>query len=507
MLSGQVRNQIDRIWDAVWSGGMSNPLEVVEQLTYLLFIKRLDDEQHRALHRATVLGQPIEGNPFPVGRDELRWSSIKHMHPDEAYHVLANVVFPFIRDMGGADSTFTAHMKDARLTIPSPGLLAKVIDMLDEVPMDNLDTKGDVYEYLLSEISTSGKNGQFRTPRHIIKLIVEMMAPEPGDTIVDPASGTCGFLVAGVDYMRARHADEIAGGQWRSHFHNKMFTGFDFDRTMLRIGSMNMLLHGVEHPDVRYRDSLAEANTGDAEAYSMVLANPPFAGSLDYENTAKDLQRIVKTKKTELLFLALFLRLLKPGGRAAAIVPDGVLFGSTKAHMELRRLLVADNKLDAVVKLPSGVFKPYAGVSTAVLFFTKTGGSGGTDYVWFYDVHADGYSLDDKRTALLDADKLGPLAVLTDTEHQNNDLPDTLQRWRVRDTFERDRVRTEQSFCVPKDEIAAQGYDLSINRYKQIVHDEVEHRSPLEILDELDTLEDDIRTGIAELRRMLAEPQ
>jgi type I restriction enzyme M protein len=503
VLTGEIRNQIDRIWDAVWSGGMSNPLEVVEQLTYLLFIKRLDELQDRALQRATLLKQPLEGNPLPIGRDELRWKRIKHMHPNHAYDSVANQVFPFIRQMGGDNSTFAEHMKDARLTIPSPGLLAKVIDMLDEIPMDDLDTKGDVYEYLLSEISTSGKNGQFRTPRHIIKLIVEMMAPAPGDTIVDPASGTCGFLVAATEYTRAHHADEIAGGQWRSHFHHKMFTGFDFDRTMLRIGSMNMLLHGVEQPDVRYRDSLAEANTSDAENYSMVLANPPFAGSLDYENTAKDLQRIVKTKKTELLFVALFLRLLKLGGRAAVIVPDGVLFGSTKAHKELRRMLVEDHKLDAVVKLPSGVFKPYAGVSTAVLFFTKTG-SGGTDQVWFYDVRADGYSLDDKRTPLLDAEMLGPLATLDDDEHDKNDLPDVLRRWRLRETSEAERARTEQSFCVPREAIAAQGYDLSINRYKEIVHEEVEHRSPVEILDELDAIEDGIRSGMAKLRRMLA---
>ena len=273
------QDQIDRIWDAVWSGGMSNPLEVVEQITYLLFIKRLDDEQARALERAQLLGKPIESNPFPVGRDELRWSFIKNMHPDEAYDAVANQVFPYIREMGGDDSTFAEHMKDARLTIPSPGLLAKVIDMLDEVPMDDLDTKGDVYEYLLSEISTSGKNGQFRTPRHIIKMIVEMMAPKPGDTIVDPAAARAGSSWRRSNTCGPTTPTRSPGGKWRSHFHNKMFTGFDFDRTMLRIGSMNMLLHGVEQPDVRYRDSLAEANTADAENYSMVLANPPFADS------------------------------------------------------------------------------------------------------------------------------------------------------------------------------------------------------------------------------------
>lgn len=509
MITGEIKSQIDRIWDAIWSKGMSNPLEIVEQLTYLLFIKRLDDQQTAALERSMLLDEPVEGNPFPIGTDdqgrdydELRWTRLKHMHPDDAFEVVSNRVFPFIRDMGGDGSTYAQHMKDARLTIPSAGLLSQVIDLLDAVPMDNLDTKGDVYEYLLSEISSAGKNGQFRTPRHIIQLMVEMLAPEPGDTIVDPASGTCGFLVAATEYMRSHHADAINSGKWREHFHRQMFHGFDFDNTMLRIGSMNMLLHGVEQPDVRYRDSLAESNTGDADAYSMVLANPPFAGSLDYENTAKDLQRIVKTKKTELLFVALFLRLLKPGGRAAVVVPDGVLFGSSNAHKELRRMLVEDNKLDAVVKLPANAFKPYTGVSTAILFFTKTN-SGGTENVWFYEMTADGMSLDDKRTPLLDADKLGALAVLTDDEHSKNNLPDVLKRWQSRDTTEKDRARTEQSFCIPKADIAAQGYDLSINRYKEIVHEEIEHRSPTEILDELDQLEKEITDGMAELRAML----
>ncbi|MFH5227856.1 type I restriction-modification system subunit M [Antrihabitans spumae] len=509
MITGEIKSQIDRIWDVIWSGGMSNPLEVVEQLTYLLFIKRLDDQQTTALERATLLDEPLVDNPFRLGKDELgrdyddlRWSRLKNMHPEEAFDVVANRVFPYIREMRGDESTYAQHMKDARLTIPSASLLSRVIDLLDAVPMDNLDTKGDVYEYLLSEISSAGKNGQFRTPRHIIQLMVEMLAPEPGDTIVDPASGTCGFLVAATEYMRAHHADAINSGKWREHFHRQMFHGFDFDNTMLRIGSMNMLLHGVEQPDVRYRDSLAESNTGDADAYSMVLANPPFAGSLDYENTAKDLQRIVKTKKTELLFVALFLRLLKPGGRAAVIVPDGVLFGSSKAHKELRRTLVEDHKLDAVVKLPSGVFKPYAGVSTAILFFTKTN-SGGTEKVWFYEVTADGMSLDDKRTPLLSDEKLGALAVLTDEEHGKNNLPDVLKRWQSRNSTEKDRERTDQSFCAPKADIAAQDYDLSLNRYKEIVHEEIEHRSPTEILDELDQLEKEIADGMAELRAML----
>lgn len=504
VITGEIKSKVDGIWDAFWTGGISNPLEVMEQITYLLFIKRLDDEQTLALRRANTLRKPITGNPFPDDGDheDLRWSVFKHKHPDEVFSIVGEKVFPFIRQIGGDDSTYAEFMKDARLTIPNGGLLVRVVDLLDKLPMDDLDTKGDIYEYLLSKLSTAGVNGQFRTPRHIIELMVEMTAPEPGDRIVDPASGTCGFLVAATEYMRAVHGDAISSGAARTHYHSDMFHGFDFDTTMLRIGSMNMMLHGVEKPDVRYRDSLAEANTGDAGAYSLILANPPFAGSLDYENTAKDLQQIVKTKKTELLFLALFLRLLKPGGRAAVIVPDGVLFGSSKAHKELRRILVEDHKLDAVVKLPSGVFKPYAGVSTAILFFTKTD-SGGTDTVWFYDVQADGRSLDDKRTELLPANKLGALAELTEDEHFKNNLPEVLARWKQRNGSEINRARTEQSFAVPKEEIAEQGYDLSLNRYKEVVHEEAEHRSPEGILDELDKLELDILEGVAKLRQML----
>ena len=396
-------------------------------------------------------------------------------------------------------------MKDARFTIPTPALLAKVVDLLDGVPMDDRDTKGDLYEYMLGKIASAGQNGQFRTPRHIIQLMVEMTAPTPTDIICDPASGTCGFLVAAGEYLRVHQPNMLHDAKQGEHFHHHMFHGFDFDNTMLRIGSMNMLLHGVENPDIRYRDSLAQEHSADEEAYTLVLAKPPFAGSLDYENTAKDLLQIVKTKKTELLFLALFLRLLKPGGRAAVIVPDGVLFGSSKAHKELRRLLIEEQKLDAVVSLPSGVFKPYAGVSTAILFFTKTN-SGGTDFVWFYDVDADGLSLDDKRTPLLAEDRLGtvPRTALVGAEHEKNNLPDVLARWSSREGAERMRRRTAQSFCVAKEEIAAQGYDLSLNRYKEVVHEAVEHRAPREILAELGRLEEEIQRGMRELEGMLA---
>jgi type I restriction enzyme M protein len=357
---------------------------------------------------------------------------------------------------------------------------------------------------MLGKIASAGQNGQFRTPRHIIQLMVEMTAPGPKDIICDPACGTAGFLVCAGEHLRKNHPEVLRDAKLKKHFHEKAFHGFDFDNTMLRIGSMNMLLHGVENPDIRYRDSLAQDHAGDEESYTLVLANPPFAGSLDYENTAKDLLQIVKTKKTELLFLALFIRLLKPGGRAAVIVPDGVLFGSSNAHKTLRQLLVEEHKLDGVVSLPGGVFKPYAGVSTAILLFTKTN-SGGTDRVWFYDCAEDGWSRDDKRTPLLPEDKLGPVPsnALGKDDHAKNNLPDILARWQQRDGKEKKRPRTAQSFCVPKADIVAQGYDLSLNRYKEVVHEEVVHRSPKEILDELAKIEAEIQRGMKELGGML----
>ena len=384
MITGDIKTQIDRIWDSFWSGGISNPLEVIEQITYLLFLRRLDDMHTLEENKANRLKKAMERRVFPEGTDakgrsyvDFRWSRFKHFAPAEMFTVVGEHVFPYLRtdlalQLGGADSTYAQHMKDARFTIPTPALLAKVVDLLDKVPMEERDTKGDIYEYMLGKIATAGQNGQFRTPRHIIRLMVELTAPQPADVVCDPACGTAGFLVAAGEYLRERHPNLLHDAKLREHFHRGLFHGFDFDNTMLRIGSMNMLLHGVENPDIRYRDSLAQEHGGEEEKYTLVLANPPFAGSLDYENTAKDLLQIVKTKKTELLFLALFVRLQKPGGRAAVIVPDGVLFGSSKAHKELRRILVEDQKLDAVVSLPSGAFKPYAGVSTAILLFTKT---------------------------------------------------------------------------------------------------------------------------------------
>jgi type I restriction enzyme M protein len=511
MITGNVRNQIDAIWDAFWSGGISNPLEVIEQITYLLFLRRLDDLQTLEENKAARLKKPMERRVFPVGKDpkgraydDLRWSRFKNFAPADMFTVVSDHVFPFLRTLGGDDSTYAHHMKDARFTIPTPALLAKVVDMIEQVPMEDRDTKGDLYEYMLGKIATAGQNGQFRTPRHIIRLMVELTAPQPRDVICDPACGTAGFLVTAGEYLRERHPEALRDPQLKEHFHHQLFHGFDFDNTMLRIGSMNMLLHGVENPDIRYRDSLAQDHAGEEEKYTLVLANPPFAGSLDYENCAKDLQQIVKTKKTELLFLALFLRLLKPGGRAAVIVPEGVAFGSSTAHKALRKILVEEQKLDAVISMPAGVFRPYAGVSTAILLFTKTN-SGGTDLVWFYDMGADGMSLDDKRTELLPLEKLGPVPkiALTADEHARNNLPDILARWAQRDKAERKNPRTAQSFCVPKADLATQGYDLSLNRYKEVIHEEVVHRPPDEILKDLGKLESEIQQGMKELEGML----
>lgn len=511
MVTGELKASVDRIWDAFWSGGIANPLEVMEQITYLLFIRRLDDLQIAKENKANRLGMAVDGAVFPSGDDEdgrsyadLRWSRFKDREPSEMFSIVADRVFPYLRRIGGDNSTYSHHMRDARFTIPTPALLAKVVDMLDGLPMEGRDTKGDVYEYMLSKIASAGQNGQFRTPRHIIQLMVAMTAPTAKDDICDPACGTAGFLIAAGEHLRRTYPEMEHDQDAREHFHKSMFHGFDFDSTMLRIGSMNMLLHGVEAPDIRYRDSLSEGAGEEEGLYSLVLANPPFAGSLDYESTAQNLLRVVKTKKTELLFLALFVRLLRPGGRAAVIVPDGVLFGSSKAHKELRRILVEDQKLDAIIKLPSGVFRPYAGVSTAILLFTKTE-SGGTDSVWFYDVSADGWSLDDKRTALLEEAQLGcsPAVALTPEEHAKNNLPDLLARWAARDATECERARTDQSFCVPKADIVAEGYDLSLGRYKELVYEEIEQRALPEIIAELELIEDDIRGGLEELKGLV----
>ncbi|MBN2384607.1 SAM-dependent DNA methyltransferase [bacterium] len=493
MITGELRSKVDRIWDTMWSGGISNPLSVIEQLTYLLFIKRLDELHTLKELKAARTGQPIEKPVFSKDQDKVRWSRFKETAPEQMFVTVRDEVFPFIKSLGqtngdpaGNGSTYSQHMKDALFMMPTPRVLANVVDQLDSIDMADSDTKGDLYEYMLGKIATAGQNGQFRTPRHIIKLMVDMTAPTPKDVICDPACGTGGFLIAASEYLVRNYSTVIykdATAQRR--FNEGTFHGYDFDSTMLRIGSMNMLLHGVENPDIRYKDSLAQADELDEEKYSLILANPPFAGSLDFESTAKDLLQIVKTKKTELLFLALFLRLLQIGGRAAVIVPDGVLFGSSNAHKALRKILVEQQKLDAVISMPSGVFKPYAGVSTAILLFTRTN-SGGTDRVWFYDMQADGFTLDDKRTPQPD----------------KSDLPDILERWQKRET-EVERKRTDRSFFVPKAEIAGNDYDLSINRYKEVEYEAVQYDPPKVILERLAKLEEEIAQGRKELEEML----
>jgi type I restriction enzyme M protein len=490
MITGELKSKVDAIWDTMWSGGVSNPLSVIEQLTYLLFIKRLDELHTLKERKAARTGNAIDDPIFSKKQDHLRWSRFKESAPEQMFHTVKDEVFPFIKSLGatGDDegTTYSHHMRDALFVIPAPKVLANVVDKLDGIDMADRDTKGDLYEYMLGKIASAGQNGQFRTPRHVIAMMVEMMAPTPKDIICDPACGTAGFLIAASEYLVKHHSDSIySDAKARKKFNEGTFHGYDFDPTMLRIGSMNMLLHGVENPDIRYRDSLAQSDEDDAEKYSLILANPPFAGSLDYETTAKDLQQIVKTKKTELLFVALFLRLLQTGGRAAVIVPDGVLFGSSNAHKTLRQTLVEDQKLDAIISMPSGVFRPYAGVSTAIMLFTKTN-SGGTDHVWFYDMTADGYSLDDKRTPQPD----------------KTDIPDILTRWRKLKA-EKDRPRTAQSFLVPKKEIVANDYDLSLNRYKEVEHEATEYDSPKVILARLAALESEISKGRQELEGML----
>ena len=486
MITGELRSKIDKIWETFWTGGITNPLEVIEQFTYLLFIKGLDDKEIIKENDALLLGIDFD-RTFPEDKQNLRWSKFKNFEAETMYDVVANEVFPFIKNLHtNKDSAYAKYMGDAIFKIPTPLMLSKIIDGIDNIDMDeNKDTKGDLYEYLLSKVATAGTNGQFRTPRHIIDMIVKLMKPTPQDVIVDPAAGSAGFLVSSQAYLRENHADLFLVQGLKEHFNNNMFYGFDMDRTMLRIGAMNMMLHGVDNPNIEYKDSLSEANT-DKDKFSLVLANPPFKGSLDYEQVSADLLKVTKTKKTELLFLALFLRILKTGGRCASIVPDGVLFGSTGGHKSIRKEIVENHKLEAIISMPSGVFKPYAGVSTAIMIFTKTG-TGGTDKVWFYDMKADGYSLDDKRNPI-----------------EDNDINDIVERFNNLDK-ELDRKRTEQSFFVPVEEIRDNGYDLSINKYKEIEYEEVKYDSPQEIMLRIRELEMDITAGIEELAEMIGE--
>ena len=509
MITGAIKNKVDKIWTDIWAGGITNPLTVIEQLTYLMFIRSLDEKDLESEEFENLSGEKLE-KIFPqstVGQS-MRWSKFKNSDPRAIYDVISRRVFPAIKNMkhgrlpdfnqqgelveieAEADgregnTAFARYMSDAIFLIPTPQVLQKIITGLDDLyehDIADLDMQGDLYEYMLGKLATAGQNGQFRTPKHIREMMVELLQPTPDDTICDPACGTAGFLVSGAEYVRKHHEDTMTSEQWE-HFAGPMFTGFDTDRTMLRISAMNLMLHSISHPEIDYKDSVSKQNQ-ISDKFTMCLANPPFKGTVDAESINDNLKAVTNTKKTELLFLALFLRMLKKGGQCACIVPDGVLFGSSKAHKAIRKELVEHHQLRAVISMPSGVFKPYAGVSTAVLVFTKTG-AGGTENVWFYDMKADGFSLDDKRSEIAE-----------------NDIPDIIERFHHLDE-EADRQRTEQSFFVPKQEIAENGYDLSINKYKKVEYVPVEYPLTTELMADLHELELEITAGLAELEGML----
>ena len=500
MITGELKNKIDSLWEIFWTGGLTNPLDVIEQMTYLMFIRDLDDADNLHSKESAMLGLPYKSifseevviGDRTIAGNQLKWSVFHDFPAQKMYSVVQEWVFPFIKNLhGDKDSAYAKYMGDAIFKVPTPLMLDKIVTAMDEIyeqmaQLKSADTRGDIYEYLLSKLSTAGVNGQFRTPRHIIKMMVELMDPKADEIICDPACGTSGFLVVASEYLKEHRKEEVFfDRQNKEHYMNHMFHGFDMDRTMLRIGAMNMMTHGVDNPFIEYRDSLSDQNP-DREKYSLILANPPFKGSLDYDTVSPDLLKVCKTKKTELLFLALFLKMLKTGGRCACIVPDGVLFGSSKAHKAIRKALVEENRLEAVISMPSGVFKPYAGVSTAILIFTKTG-HGGTDQVWFYDMKADGFSLDDKRTAV-----------------SENDIPDIIQRFRNKDQ-EKERKRTEQSFMVDKQDIVDNEYDLSINKYKEIEYVPVEYPPTEEIMADIYKLEEEIAKNLDELKEMLKD--
>lgn len=534
MITGQLRSKIDKLWEEFWTGGITNPLTVIEQISFLMFARLLDmresteEKKFDRINRGKKKKFP--GLFFKPRQQHLRWSQFKHRGGDEMLKIIRDELFPHFRNLSsngsprpasgrgaggeGPDNpqnTFSEYMKDATLMIQKPSLLVSAVNMIDELPLTQGDTKGDLYEYLLGKLTTAGINGQFRTPRHIIRLMVDLVIQGNEDeaiswNVADPACGTGGFLVQFMEALREHFTSEdgkvvhenngkeeitytgdlITPAQWK-HIQSGMFHGFDFDVTMLRIAAMNLMLHGVDTPDIHYQDTLSNNFPEKfpkmaSDGFDLILANPPFKGSLDESDVHSSLTGKVKTKKTELLFIVLILRMLRQGGRCAVVVPDGVLFGSSKAHRQLREMLVEDNQLEAIVKLPSGVFKPYAGVSTAILFFTK---DGRTTDVWFYDVAADGYSLDDKRDPI-----------------PENDLPDVRKRWSQRNP-KKDTDRTAKAFFVPKSEIAENGYDLSINRYKEIVHEEVQYDPPQVILERLKKLEAEIAQDLDELEAML----
>ena len=496
MITGEIKNKIDAIWDTFFFGGITNPIAVVEQMTYLFFMKMLDDAQRTKEANAAIMGVEVKEPTFKQGTwhnpdtdkdvpyENLRWSTFKNKDAEEMYRIISRDAFAFIKNLNdGKESAYSRFMSNATFLIQNPRTLTKIVDGINSLDMNNRDTMGDVYEYVLGKMAASGNNGQFRTPRHIIRMMVEMMKPTLKDTICDPAMGSAGFIVESAKYVQEHNKSALLKKENAQHYKSGLLHGFDTDATMLRIGAMNLMLHGVDNPDVAYRDSLSTDNT-DENKYTLCLANPPFTGSLDNEAVSKSLLAIAKTKKTELLFLALFVRMLQLGGRCASIVPDGVLFGNSTAHKAIRKELIDNQRLQAVISMPSGVFKPYAGVSTAILVFTKTN-AGGTDKVWFYDMKADGFSLDDKRNPTTE-----------------NDIPDVVARFHNL-AAEAERTRKEQSFLVPVEEIREKGYDLSINKYKEVEREVVEYDAPEVILERIEKLEKEIGLAMGELKKML----
>lgn len=497
MITGELKSKIDKVWDTLWTGGITSPTSALEQVTYLMFMKLLDDNETKKEGNAAALNISYKSKIFKDGDfkldensnmsmpySELRWSAFRNYEPTLMFDVVRNYVFPFIKTVNGEgkDTAFSRFMSDAVFLVPTAKVLAVCVDCLSGIDMSDKDIMGDVYEYCLSKMSAAGTLGQFRTPRHIINMMVKFVQPKVDDCILDPAMGSAGFLLACARYLQENYAKELMKKVNADHYNKGMFSGFDTDPSMLRIGAMNMLLHGVEEPNISRQDSLSDDNT-IRDKYSLIMANPPFTGSVFEEDISKDILHLCKTKKTELLFLALFIKSLCIGGRCACIVPDGVLFGSSNAHKAIRKELIENNKLQAVISMPSGVFKPYAGVSTAVLVFVKD--PAGTENVWFYDMTADGFSLDDKRSPV-----------------EENDIPDIVARFHNLDD-EKDRSRTEKSFFVPKAEIVDNGYDLSINKYKKVEYTPVEYPPTSEILADLRQIELQISESMDELEELL----
>ncbi|HZH87119.1 MAG TPA: class I SAM-dependent DNA methyltransferase [Brumimicrobium sp.] len=506
MITGQQRNDIDRIWKEFWQNGMTDPLSIIKQITYLLFIRNLDRQQELKEKQANKLRMPLKDPIYTEEQRELRWRVFKDKDPEQMFRLFRkeNGVFDFIKNIGQKGGLFAETMRYANFDINNPKLLDKVVQLIDKLKIDDRDSKGDVYEYLLSKLATAGINGQFRTPKHIIRMMVDLLEPQTDELVCDPAAGTAGFLVGVVEYLRDNHPDEFYKKEFQQHFNNGMFSGFESDNTMVGISAMNLQMHGIDNPKLRYMDALSNDNT-IKDQYSLILANPPFSGSADYDGIelslkkALNLGKTAKSAKTELLFLALMLRMLKPGGRCAVIVPAGVLFGSTKSHRAVREALIDEHQLQAVISMPSGVFKPYTGVATAILIFTKTG-TGGTDKVWFYDMKADGFSLDDKRD---------PLGKLKDNEERvyaegENDIPDIICKFhKVVASEEIDQPRTGQHFFVDANEIREEGYNLSFNLYQEMVYQEVQYDKPADIISRIEKLDEERRLLMKELGGML----